>query len=158
MPELDVAESLRVPFRFERRPLPLPPDMRPWWRVVVLTLILEKCHGSRADIEQLHVLNEALRSREGSSAFLRALSGDQDANDPLVRYDVSLTRAIDLAVGLGLAEWRHGARLHLSTRGREFVTSIESHEGLFRDVKSVLREIPGKVSSALIARMLGRRT
>src|SRR5713226_491637 len=99
MPEDILSQALRIRFEFKRRPVAITADFRPQWRVALLVLMLEKCWGRRATLGQLHVINWALRSRENLSNFLQQIEGHFRPGKALVRFEPSLNRAIDLAVG-----------------------------------------------------------
>jgi hypothetical protein len=121
--------------------------MRTVWRLGALALLLDKCHGSAATVAQIHVLNWAIRSSEGRSTFLRVYHGEGDSSDVIQRFDPTLDRAIDFAVGLGLSEWTSTARLRLTGVGSRFVREMQRHEVLGQE-KAFLGAIQGKFSQA----------
>src|SRR5206468_12074035 len=96
-----VDELLRAPYSFAERPKPVPPDGRPIWRVPYTLLLVRSCRGAQGTLEQLHVLNWAIRTSGGVDQLARFLAGAIDAEQPVVRYEPALDRAVSLATGLG---------------------------------------------------------
>lgn len=149
----DVDKLLNVPFRFKRRPPPLPGDLRPDWRIATLVLLLEKCHGRSATMRQLHVLTWATRSPQNRAAFLKAYNGEPDLEYPIVRIEPTLNRAIDFASGEGLVQ-RTRDRIALTERGAAFAKELGEAEGLLVEEKAFLGAIKGKISQKTIERVL----
>lgn len=75
MPNLTGLEDFAAPFVFDEQPTTLPADLRPTWRVALLTVTLRTCRGGRSSLQRLHVLNWALRSAEGIDELRRVLQG-----------------------------------------------------------------------------------
>jgi hypothetical protein len=92
MLDTELERAFNVPFTFKRRPVSLPGDMRPVWRLHVLVLLLEQCWGGKATHQQLHVLNWAIKTEETRVAFLQFIQGHRAPNQIIVRYDPSLIR------------------------------------------------------------------
>ncbi len=137
-----------APFTFHLRPRPIACDLRPVWRLHALLLLLEQCRGGQANIEQLHVLNWATRTRETRTAFLDFLLGKRAPSQIIVRYDPSLNRAVHFAFAEGLATRReiqlslsgeHNTssppyRVILSQKGRDLLKCIHSWDDCFTDL------------------------
>lgn len=161
-----IEEFLDVPFTFRRRPRAIPCAMRPVWRLHVLVLILDQCRGGRASLEQLHVLNWAIRSEESRLLFLQFVRGYRAPNQIVVRYDPSLSRAVDFAFAERLVA-RHESQLSLfgeqaqrperksrvphyriilGERGRALARQIHQTEDAFVVEKQFLQSIGRKVS------------
>jgi hypothetical protein len=153
MMERELSALLEVPFSFKRRPPAIPGDLRPIWRISALVLILEKCRGQRASLRQLHVMNWAIRTGQNRRTFLKAVEGHHDLEHPIVRFEPSLNRAIDFAIGEGLAE-RSGDRILLSDKGKQFATALNRAEDLLVSEKAFLRQIEGKITQQVIDRVL----
>ena len=149
----DIDKLLDVPFRFSRRPPPIPGDLRPDWRVATLVLVLEKCHRRSATMRQLHVLSWAIRSPENRIAFLKAHNDEPDVEYPIVRIEPALTLAIDFAVGEGLV-MRSKDKIVLIDRGSVFAGQIGAIDGLLVDEKTFLAGIDGRISLRTIERVL----
>lgn len=150
----ELVEVLDVPFRFTPRPDPVPPELRPAWRVAVLLLILEKCRGAKATWKQLHFLNWAVRSREGQGVLLRAFEGVADPSQIIVRYEPALDRAVDLAVGHRLATWEDGHQLALTDKGKAVLAQLSEPLAPLERERQFLASLPGKISQSTVDRIL----
>lgn len=158
MPEAVLEKVLDLPFLFERRPDPLPCDLRLEWRLHVLVLVLDQCFGGRATHQQLHVLDWAVRTEETRGAFLQFMKGERSPNQIIVRYDPSLNRAVDFAFAEGLAARTEEAstsekqprsenyRVLLTTKGRNLVKDIHEMADCFTIEKAFFAEIGRKVT------------
>jgi hypothetical protein len=139
MSTLSLDAVLTVPFTFRARPTSLPADLRPSRRVALLLLILSRCRGDRATLEQLHVLDWACRSKESRQLFTGCISRGRPPDVPCVRVDPSLNRAVDWATGdrlvattASVASELRGETAHLNeyrvwllNRGHETVRMME---------------------------------
>jgi hypothetical protein len=167
MPETILDDALDVPFTFRRRPRALACSMRPGWRLHVLVLILNQCRGARASLEQLHVLNWAIRTVDTRQHFLQFLEGKRAPNQIIVRYDPSLSRAIDFAFSeklvirqeqqVELLEIDHGPknappyRLVLGERGTRLLQQIQKMEDTFTVEKAFLKAIGKKLTQEQVS-------
>jgi hypothetical protein len=143
------------------RPTPLPCDLRPIWRIAALVLILNQCRQRRATIEQLHVMNWSIRSRKAQDQFLAYIQGLKSPNEVVVRYDPSLTRAIDFALGAGIVEryekmdgiddGKTQYRLTLSQQGEALAGELMEDEDIFVTEKAFLQDIGRKITQKQIA-------
>src|SRR2546421_1674062 len=125
-----VDDLLRAPYSYSQRPRPVPADGRPLWRVPYVLLLVRTCRQEVASLVQLHVLNWALRSSGGVKQLARFLAGDLEREDPVVRYEPALDRAVALAGGLGLLVfekklWR------LTDKGRSLLEELNRDSRLF---------------------------
>jgi hypothetical protein len=153
-------ESLNVRYTFTPRPRPLPGDLRPVWRLNVLALSIHQCHSGRATLEQLHVLNWALRSQATRRLFLEYIAGHKSPDQVIVRYDPSLSRAVEFALAEGIVqrserqetirEVREPSatqyRISLTARGRVLVDELFSLDDCLQEEKEFLKQIGKKVT------------
>ncbi|MBA4105835.1 MAG: hypothetical protein C0485_08760 [Pirellula sp.] len=124
-------------------------------------MILNQCRQKRATIEQLHVMNWSVRSRKAQDLFLGYVQGRKAPNEVVVRYDPSLTRAIDFAMGEGIvvrcesldsnSKGRSPYRLTLSDKGQVLANELVADEGLFAIEKAFLQNIGQKITQGQIA-------
>ena len=153
-----------IPFTFHARPRPIACELRPVWRLHALALILNKCHGGQANMEQLHVMNWATRTDETRRAFIEFLDGRRSPSQMIVRYDPSLNRTVHFAFAEELVTRRElqlsldvirnttspPYRVSLSKKGRELVKEIQSMDDCFVELKQFLDTIPKKVTQKQI--------
>lgn len=135
----------------------IPAELRPQWRVPVLLLILGRCRGRKANWRQLHVLNWAVRSPRTREAFAAVLEGMLSPDRVIVRYEPTLTRAVDLAVGFGLASWEDGRLLALTEKGREAMERLTNIDALATE-RDFLNALPGAVTQRQVDAALGSPT
>ena len=153
-PSHELAELFDVPFTFTERPRPVPGSLRPGWRIPAILLLVRKCRGARATLEQLHVLNWAIRDARGREAFLSFWRGEVEPDESLVRYEPALNRAIDLAVGVRLLIWNDAKRLVLTEQGRQLLVGIDADADLLADEKMFLAALASPISQVAIETLL----
>ena len=96
-------DSIRADFVFHLRPVALPADLRPEWRISVLIMAMSKCgRAGKMSLKKAHVVNWAVRDQSTRDTFLRMISGNRQLEDVVVRFDPAFNRALDLAAGEGL--------------------------------------------------------
>jgi hypothetical protein len=150
IPELD------VPFIFSRRPIDVPADLRPAWRIGLLILLLKNCcREGKARFTQLHVLNWGVRSEENREALENALHGSVGADALLVRIEPSLNRAVDLAIGEGLVARRSGDQIELRDSGHALADEIGSDATLYRTEKEFMQRIRKRVTGRFVDGLFG---
>jgi hypothetical protein len=147
-------DEVDIRFTFKRRPVSLPGDLRPDWRIAVLVLILRKCsHAGQSSLRRLHVLNWAIRSANSREAFLRRLDGQSAPDEVLVRYDPALNRAIDFARGLGLVIRVSGNRVRLTFAGAGLADVIAEQSDLLAGERVFLEKVRGRVTETAIDKL-----
>ena len=170
--EQDLDALMEVPFTFQRRPTPIPADMRPLRRVALLVLMLDKCQGGKASQEQLHVLNWAIRANESQYALLEFLDGKGNPDKPIVRFDPTLDRATLFAEGEGLVaieligtregekvegKWP-GYRVRLLELGRQLAKELISTADCFKEEREFLSKLKGKFTQGQITTLFSWET
>lgn len=138
---------------YSERPEAVPGDLRPGWRIAALVMLLDRSHGKSATLEQIHVIGWAMLADKTREIVLAALEGKLSPDSVLVRYDPSWSRAIDLAVGFGLAAWTNTGRLALSREGAVLAGELWEEEEVLLPERSFLSKF--RVSQAMIERLLG---
>lgn len=152
-----VDELLRAPFSYQQRPRPVPADGRPLWRVPYVLLLVRACRSQVASLQQLHVLNWALRSTTESESLSYLLSGQVLAEQPVVRYEPALDRAVALAGGLDFL--RFASKLwRLNDSGRELLADVETDPGLLAEEKRRLGIIGKPLTQVAVKELLSRRS
>lgn len=155
LPESSVSE-LDTPFLFQRRPLSLPEDLRPSWRIALLVLLMNGCcRGGKSSRARLHVLSWSVRNSGSLQDLLAATTGDLNPRSLIVRVDPFLDRAIDFAIGEGLIGNLGGKALKLSIAGKAFATEIGREADIFIVEKSFIETIGHKVTEDVVTKMFG---
>lgn len=152
IPELDAE------FIFGRRPVALPGDLRPTWRIGLLVLLLNQCcRQQRSSLTRLHVLNWAVRSEANYEDLIALINGELLPDALIVRFDPAFNRAIDFAIGEGLVKRVDGARIELTNSGKDFAEDISKNSTIYIAEKKLLGTIRQKVSESLVDNMFGTR-
>lgn len=120
-------------FVFERKPKPVPGDLRIAWRLAVTLLVLLRSRGQRASIAKLHMLNDALRSETSRAKLKDIIAGRTPGVHWRMRVEPAFSRNLDFMVGEGFANWtvmsgRTG--LALTNKGKEAGKLVESQRDL----------------------------
>jgi hypothetical protein len=121
--------------------------MRPEWRIPLLVVELSKCRARTASLKQLHILNWALRGPDAWPAFQRAYAGRPRPDDVTLRFDPTLDRTIDRAIGDRLVEWTGNGRLRLTAGGEQFAGILNGSDVL-GESRTLLSSIPGLLTQA----------
>ena len=148
IPELD------VPVIFRQRPISIPGDLRPAWRISVIVLMLRKCClQGRSSLRRLHVLSWAVRDAEVANALVRAIEGEVPPDTVLVRIEPALNRAVDFAIGEGLIRRQSSDRVELTADGKEFADAILKDTLVLGYERQFLERIRFTVTEDFVKRM-----
>ena len=154
---IDIPE-LRVPFIFRQRPVSLPADLRPAWRIGLIVLLLKKCcRQGRTSLTRLHVLSWGFVSPEGRSQLLAAAAGTLSPDSLVIRFEPFLLQAVDYGVGEGLIHRDGGGKIELAEAGMRLAEELEADESAFASEKAVMETLRTRVSEDLVKRMFGWR-
>jgi len=142
-------------FRFTERPIAIPPDLRPVWRLTILVLLLQRCcKQGKSSLKKLHVLNWAIRNPASRQTLLDVLEGRAHPDRAIVRFDPALNRALDVAKGEKLIEQIGGDRFQITAKGRLVAEeSMKDQECLVTE-KWFMSEIASLVTETRINRLL----
>jgi hypothetical protein len=149
-------ELTGAPFRFTARPIAIPPDLRPIWRMTILVLFLHRCcrHG-KSSLKKLHVLNWAIRHPASRQTLLDVLGGRALPDRAIVRFDPALNRALDLAKGEKLVEQVSGDRFQITAKGQQLAEEAMSDPECLTSEKWFMSEVASQVTEVTINRLLG---
>lgn len=152
LPEFDVR------FSFNRRPISIPGDLRPIWRIGLLTILMTQCcRQQRSSLTRLHVLSWAIRSKENYEDMLDLISGDLSPDSLIVRFDPAVNRAIDFAIGEGVMARVDGSRIELTALGKQFAQEIFDDINVYATEKLLAASLKQKVSETLVDSIFGAR-
>jgi hypothetical protein len=155
MPEILIPE-IDTGFVFRKRPVAIPADLRPGWRIAIVVLLLRKCcRQNRSIFERLHVLSWGVRTAESREALLAAVRGTIPPDSLLVRIEPSLNRAVDFALGEGLLRRPSGDKVELTQAGVKLADEIDGTDDAFPVEKQFLSVIGKRATERLVAQMFG---
>lgn len=131
-------------FTFEKRPEPIPPVLRPQWRIALILIILNYCNGKKASFSMLYALNWGIQ-KLNQVKFKNFINNIDESFFALqINNDPFLIKALDLALGEGLIEITNtssGDRIILSQRGLNTVTEILKKNECFLEERRFLEDI-----------------
>jgi hypothetical protein len=144
-------------FSFQRRPIPVPGDLRIAWRVALILLMLGHSRSNRASLAKLHILNDAIRSSQHQR--LRTVVGGPASTLPWnLRVEPAFARAIDFVIGEKFAAWTKASgrtALQLTASGIEAFRSLLELDDTLTAERAIIAEYAKAISEGLIANLLG---
>lgn len=156
----DFLAQLTGHFVFNNRPVPIPVDYRPSWRLAVLCLLLKNCcKGSQSSLERLTTLSWAVRTDEGQTALTAYLEGKVSAAWVSVRFEPGLGRTLDLAEGEGLVTRRlvkHGLRYELTESGLALAGAVTQDGGFVKE-RAFMNQIGKRVTEDAVKALMSWR-
>ena len=143
-------------FKFVIQPIPIPPDLRPLWKIAQLLLVLKLCSRSdKATVLKLQLFNWALASPKSTEQFKKyILLNDQESKPTTIHLDPSVNRAVEFAIGEGFIDLDKQGKVTLTSKGDLFAQRILSDESLFEKTKRELATLGGAVTEAKVADIL----
>jgi len=142
---------------FERRPSPVPGDLRIGWRLPLTLLMLNSSRGKKASLAKLNLLNDALRSESSREKLGKIIRGETALIEWRMRVEPAFGRSVDLMTGRQLAEWRVAngkAAICLTDTGKEVAARLENDDGSFEAEKAFLKEFSGKITEGFVTQIL----
>ncbi|SFT36848.1 hypothetical protein SAMN02910340_00446 [Methanosarcina thermophila] len=131
-------------FTFEKRPEPIPPVLRPQWRIILILIILSYCNGKKASFSMLYALNWGIQ-KLNQTKFKDYITNSGESSLVLqINNDPFLIKALDLALGEGLIEITNtsgGDRVSLSQRGLNTVNELFRKNECFLEERRFLEDI-----------------
>lgn len=150
---LDINE-LQTSFLFTRRPLTVPGDLRPTWKIGLIVLLLNGCcRGGRSSFARLHVLNWGIASENSKNNLLATVNNTLSPQSLVVRFDPFLNRAVDFAIGEGLVKRYDGSKIELTTMGKLLAKEISEADSIYILEKQFINLIRHGVSENLVSKM-----
>lgn len=150
----EIFSDTRTPLAFTRRPDPIPGDLRHGWRLAALVLVLDRCHASSANVEQLHLLVWAIRSQATREMVRAWLNGEKAPDEFAVRYDPVLSRTIAIAIACDLVYRKPSQTISLTAPGKSLARSVWANSEVMTEEKNFLRSFPGKISQKSIRQLM----
>jgi hypothetical protein len=154
VPDLELANRR---FSFQRRPTPVPGDLRIVWRVALILVMLGSSRSNRASLAKLHILNDAVRSNQHGR--LKAVLAASHRDLPWgFRVEPAFARAIDFVVGEKLAVWTKAtgrAALQLTKVGVEAVEAVMRLEDTLVTERSIVSDLAKAITETTVATLLG---
>jgi hypothetical protein len=156
---IDHLAKLGSSFTFQKRPIPIPHELRADYRMATLLLMLHHCGWKgQAALDKLHVLNWALRSNSTRQAMLDRLAGNLHMRDVPVKFDPAFSRAIDLARGEGYVERTSTGAIVLAPIGTAWLADILSESSCLVGEKAFLKSVGKSLTKGRLQSVLNPST
>ena len=124
---------------FNKKPIPIPADYRPMYKIALIVLILKLCcRAEKGSLVKLHLFCWALQS-EGNMVRLRDYTASHYKNDFIVwTVEPALNRALQYAVADNICELI-GGDYKLTEKGEKFYAMIQKDDELLSSEKAFLK-------------------
>lgn len=153
-----VIPELNTEFLFRQRPVAVPGDLRPTWRMGLLVQLLYRCcRQHRSSLTRLHVLNWAVRTDGNRQALIELIAKGLSPHSLVVRFDPAFNRAMDFALAEGLVRRFDGSRIELTLHGVSLAQEISENEDVYGPEKAFIDDIRQRVTEALVDSIFGTR-
>ncbi|CZU65288.1 MULTISPECIES: hypothetical protein [Enterobacter] len=125
---MDILKEIPEKMTFNSNGSPVEPEVRPIWRISLLTIILNKlCRGSSSSLKKMQVLYSLI-----SSADKRARYFSEGAYaDISIRFDPLLDKAISLGLAEGIFSLDAAKSVVLTDKGTLLSNKIYKDSSLF---------------------------
>ncbi len=130
---------------FTQRPIPIPADYRPMYKIALLVLILRLCCRSEtSNLLKLHLFSWALTSDKNLMKLREYVTSNFQTDFSVWGIEPALNRALQLAIAENICEVVNGKNYKLTEKGFKFYEMINSDKELFNNEKIFLNFI-GKI-------------
>ena len=149
--------ELEVPFVFHDRPVAVKGDLRPLWRMSLVTMLIRRCcNRNTTSFARLHVLNWALLSQANRDALLSLVNNEASSTEVLVRVEPFLNTAVNYAIGEELISQKKGDRLVLLTKGVSVADKLFETEGIFQIEKEFISALGKKLTEQFVKELFAQ--
>jgi len=128
---------------FTKRPIPIPADYRPMYKIALIVLILKLCcRGGKSILLKLHLFSWALTSKKHASLLTSFINNNFKGEFSVWGIEPALNRALQLATAEKICELNDGKNYVLtSDKGIQFFNMIMADKELLEDEKAFLKSI-----------------
>lgn len=127
---------------FTKRPIPIPADYRPMYKIALLVLILRLvCRAETASLLKLHLFSWALTSENNLLKLREYVTSNFQSDFSVWGIEPALNRALQLAIAENICEVVNGMSYKLTEKGFKFFEMINADKELFDKEKAFLNFI-----------------
>lgn len=124
---------------FTKRPIPLPAEYRPMYKISIIVIILKYCcRAETSNLLKLHLFSWALASGKNMKELRDYVTSNFKTDFSVWGIEPALNRALQLAVAENICEIIHGKNYKLTEKGNKFSEMIKADTELFDTEKSFL--------------------
>ena len=117
---------------FEYRGAPIDPELRPLWRIsLISTILLKLCSGNKANSKKLQTLYSLISSQKKRQAYKKSITEGDSSTIINIRFDPLVDRAVDMGIGEKLFILDDAKSIKLSNKGLAFANKIITDNNIF---------------------------
>jgi hypothetical protein len=126
---------------FSKKPISLPADYRPSYKIAQICLILKySCIGEKSSLLKFHLITWAFKSIENRQTLLTFITNPKNSDLSVWGIEPTLNRALHLAVADNFCSYQK-ANYKLEEKGIEFIKKIEEDVDILTDEILFLKQI-----------------
>lgn len=127
---------------FVQRPIPIPAEYRPVYKISLLVLILKLCcRGEKANLLKLHLFSWALTSETNMNKLKDYVASNFTSDMSVWGIEPVLNRALQLAIADDICEMIDGRSYKLTEKGDKFYKMIKAETDLLTKEQEFLCSI-----------------
>lgn len=127
---------------FVKRPIPLPAEYRPMYKIALIVMMLKICcRNETSNLLKLHLLSWALSSQKNMNELRDYIISNFRSDFSVWGIEPALNRALQLSVAENICDIVNGKSYKLTEKGNRFYQMIKSDSELFELEKSLLNFI-----------------
>jgi len=136
-------EDVRIKnLSFTKRPISIPADYRPMYKIAKIVLILKNCCRSEcSDLLKSHLFSWALKSQRNMDKLKEYVTNNFTTEFSVWGIEPALNRALQFAVAEKICELVDGKKYQLTEKGNKFFDLINKDDELFVEEKAFLKFI-----------------
>lgn len=126
---------------FSKKPISLPADYRPSYKIAQICLILKySCIGEKSSLLKFHLISWAFKSVENRKVLLTFIIDAKNSDLTVWGIEPTLNRALQIAVADEFCSYKN-ANYKLESKGLEFVKMIEDSGDILIEEIALLKQI-----------------
>lgn len=127
---------------FTQRPIPIPADYRPMYKIALIVMILRLCcRAETSNLLKLHLFSWALSSDKNLLKLREYVTSNFQSDFSVWGIEPALNRALQLAIAENICEVVGGKNYKLTEKGFRFYEMINGDRELFEKEKVFLNFI-----------------
>jgi hypothetical protein len=146
------------PFELQKRPEPLPGDLRLAWGMALVVLLLGRSRGKQASLQKLHFLAHSARTRETRRDAERLFSGELSPAAFVVRFEPWLNRALAFSKAVGLVDLERGKTAKLTTEGVAAFDKLNKDEEILAEEKNFITHVAPRATERAVEKIMRMET
>jgi hypothetical protein len=126
---------------FSKKPIPLPAEYRPAYKIAQICLILKyTCIGEKSSLLKLHLISWAFKSIENRKSITAFTENPNTSDLAVWGIEPTLNRALHIAVAEQFCSY-HNAYYRLEEKGKEYAKLIDQDEESLNKEIDLLKQI-----------------